>query len=141
MYVSISYWLFVIWFDDDRVYTSVVTALTTCELAVLPSAAYLNIVRKYPRLLEKHEKIKLQIQTGKVSLKALAFDFRKQSLIRDNAASEAFAARSSVFNLFKGIGADHIKADTYQYYLMNYRYKVSFTTEQQIRQEIPTQMR
>jgi len=58
-------------FDDQRVYTSVIIAMTRCELSVLPAQEYLKILSKYPGLLDAHNIIKRDLLAGKISMKSL----------------------------------------------------------------------
>jgi len=58
-------------FANDRVYTASIAAVTKCELAVLPAEAYLRIIENYPRLLERHDRIRQAVLSGKLSLSGL----------------------------------------------------------------------
>jgi CRP-like cAMP-binding protein len=55
-------------FDDSRVYTSVILALTNSELTVLPADDYFRCVTKYPWLVEKHDSTRRAILAGNKSL-------------------------------------------------------------------------
>jgi CRP-like cAMP-binding protein len=60
-------------FDEERVYTASISALTKCELAVLPQHEYFTVVQKYPWIHERHELIKKSVLRGKLSLKLLKY--------------------------------------------------------------------
>lgn len=58
-------------FDEGHVYTSVIIALTTVELAILPACEYARVVQKYPHLLARHNSIRRSLEHGNIRLKDL----------------------------------------------------------------------
>lgn len=60
-------------FDSECIRNATIVAIVESELAVLPASSYLQIVQKYPRLLEKHQKIQEALAAGKASMDMLAY--------------------------------------------------------------------
>lgn len=61
-------------FDEERMMVAAIYTLADSELAVLAAPEYLQIVQKYPRLMERHRKICAAIAQGKLKLEQLAYE-------------------------------------------------------------------
>jgi voltage-gated potassium channel len=60
-------------FQDEHVYTASVSALTRCEVALLPSAKYIAILQRYPWLYERHQSLVKKIEEGTIKLLSLKY--------------------------------------------------------------------
>jgi len=71
---------------SDRAYTSVITAVTKSELSILPAQEYVRIVHQFPRLLERHVRLKREVAAGLAGFKALRY---QEELNHLNVAGES----------------------------------------------------
>jgi len=59
--------------DQERICACTIVAVTDAELAVLAADDYLRVVRKYPKLWEKHRSIQWSLASGSLSIDKLAY--------------------------------------------------------------------
>lgn len=59
--------------SDIRIYTAIITAVCKSELSILPASEYVRIVQSFPRLLERHIRMKRSIQAGNSDYASLAY--------------------------------------------------------------------
>eukprot|EP00927_Polykrikos_kofoidii_P001427 TRINITY_DN10537_c0_g1_i11.p1 TRINITY_DN10537_c0_g1~~TRINITY_DN10537_c0_g1_i11.p1 ORF type:complete len:935 (-),score=175.34 TRINITY_DN10537_c0_g1_i11:75-2879(-) len=66
-------------FNPSSVHAATVTAAAETELAVLPAVEYHRIVKRYPRLQERHEALEKALLEKQVSVSQLAFRAKRPS--------------------------------------------------------------
>lgn len=63
-------------FDEHRIRTATIVARKESDLAVLNREDFFMIIARYPRLMERHNKIQHAIASGRLSVKELAYPGR-----------------------------------------------------------------
>eukprot|EP00929_Paragymnodinium_shiwhaense_P012184 TRINITY_DN11892_c0_g1_i1.p1 TRINITY_DN11892_c0_g1~~TRINITY_DN11892_c0_g1_i1.p1 ORF type:complete len:1137 (+),score=267.23 TRINITY_DN11892_c0_g1_i1:143-3553(+) len=84
-------------FDEGLIRAETAIALGSVELAVLDMAEYHRIVKKYPRVLERHEFIKEALTDGRLSLSELAYKVNNTQLERHNSGLKMLSAWKDLF--------------------------------------------